>query len=354
MKTLHDAEPAAAAALVPTRAAIEAAQRRIGADVRATPLWRVDPAQLGLRLADGVQLWLKLEQLQRGGSFKARGLFNHLRSAAAAGALPAAGAAIASGGNAGIAAAEAAQALGVPVDVFVPAATPPAKLAALAARGARVHAAGAGYAEALAACQAHQQASGALALHAYDLPEMVEGAGTLAAEVDAQLGAAPDRVLVSVGGGGLVAGLAAWWGGRAQDMPATRVEALEPEGCPTLHAALQAGGPVDVEVGGIAADALGARRIGRIAWAARGHLAGAHLLPPQAVADAQALLWRALRLAVEPAAALPLAALACGAVQPQAGERVVLVVCGANLDPTALAPRPETPAAPARWAGAAA
>jgi threonine dehydratase len=166
-------------------------------------------------------------------------------------------------------------------------------------------------------------------MHAYDQPEVIAGAGTLAAEVEDEAGL-PDRLLVSVGGGGLVAGIAAWCAGRC------RVEALEPALAPTLHAALAAGAPVDVEVGGIAADALGARRIGELAWPiCRAHVAAAHLLEDTAITAAQQRMWRELRLMVEPAAALPLAALWSGVVKPAPHERVLAVICGANVDPAA-------------------
>jgi len=168
-------------------------------------------------------------------------------------------------------------------------------------------------------------------MHAYDQREVVAGAGTLAAEVEADAGV-PDRALVSVGGGGLIAGVCAWFGDRA------RIEALEPELAPTLSAARAEGRPVDVAVSGIAADSLGARRIGAIAWAlAQRHVAASHLLADAAIRAAQQALWRELRLAVEPAAALPLAALATRAVVPRADEKVLLVLCGANLDVASLA-----------------
>jgi threonine dehydratase len=167
-------------------------------------------------------------------------------------------------------------------------------------------------------------------MHAYDQPEVVAGAGTLAAEIEEDAGL-PDRVLVSVGGGGLVAGVAAWFAGRV------RVEALEPWGSPTLHAARAAGAPVDVAVSGLAADALGARRIGSLAWPiCQRFVAAAHRIDDTAILAAQQRLWRDLRLAVEPAAALPLAALASGVVQPAMDERVALVICGANFDPATL------------------
>ncbi len=302
---------------------IAAAAQRIAGDVRRTPLLRIPGAQLGVACSE---LWLKLEHLQIGGSFKARGMFNRMRSLP----VPAAGVVVASGGNAGIAVAQAARALGVPCEVFLPELSTAAKRAALAALGAKVVVAGAAYSDAYAACLRRQQETGALLMHAYDQPEVVAGAGTLAAEIEDQAGL-PQRVLVSVGGGGLVAGIAAWFENRC------RVEALEPVGSPTLHAARAAGEPVDVAVGGLAADALGAQRIGQIAWAvSQQHVAAVHLLPEGAIRAAQLQLWSELRLAVEPAAALPLAALRCGAVRPAPDERVALILCGANFDPASL------------------
>lgn len=306
------------ASLVNPRA-IAAARIRIGADVRHTPLLRLAGPALGVACAE---LWLKLEHLQIGGSFKARGMFNRMRSLP----IPAAGVIIASGGNAGIAVACAARALGVHCEVFLPELSSLAKRQALQRLQAQVVVGGAAYSDALAACALRQRQSGALMMHAYDQPEVVVGAGTLAAEIETEAGL-PDRVLVSVGGGGLIAGIAAWFEGRC------RVEALEPVGSPTLHAAREAGAPVDVAVGGLAADALGARRIGAIAWEiSQPHVAASHLLPDDAIRDAQRFLWSELRLAVEPAAALPLAALRCGAVVPAPRERIALVLCGANFD----------------------
>jgi threonine dehydratase len=302
---------------------IESAARRIAGHVRRTPLWRLPGAALGLPCAE---LWLKLEHLQAGGSFKARGMFNRMLSQP----IPVAGVVIASGGNAGIAVATAARALGVRCEVFLPEVSTPAKRQALAALNATVVVGGATYADALAACLQRQQASDALLMHAYDQDEVVAGAGTLAAEIEAEAGL-PDRVLVSVGGGGLIAGVAAWFASRC------RVEALEPPGSPTLYAAREAGEPVDVAVSGLAADALGAQRLGRIAWPiCQQHVVAAHLVPEDAIRAAQRRLWTELHLAVEPAAALGLAALACGVVQPAAHERVALVLCGANFDPATL------------------
>jgi threonine dehydratase len=307
---------------------ITEAATRIAPHVHETPLWRLPSAAFGLPAGSpAFEVTLKLEHLQRSGSFKARGMFNRLL----ANSIPAAGVIAASGGNAGIATAVAAQALGVRAEVFVPTVISAAKRARLEALGAHVVVVGEAYAEALEACQARQRETGALMTHAYDQPEVVAGAGTLARELEAQLGGAPDAVLVSVGGGGLVGGIAAWFASR------TRVIALEPERAPSLYRAREAGTPVDVAVGGIAADSLGARRIGAIAWAiTQQHVAQAELLGDAAIVAAQRFLWRELKLAVEPAAALPLAALQTGVVRPRAGERVALIVCGANVDPATL------------------
>jgi threonine dehydratase len=292
--------------------------------LRETPLWKLPGELFG---SAGAEIWLKLEQLQVGGSFKARGALNRLLSHP----IPPAGVIVASGGNAGIATAAAARALDVACEVFVPEVSTPAKRARLAVLGARVVVTGASYAEAHAACVLRQQETGALSTHAYDLPEVVAGAGTLARELERQ-GGVPDTVLVSVGGGGLIAGVAAWFNGRA------RVLALEPEGAPTLHAARAAGAPVDVAVSGLAADSLGARRIGTIAWAvSQRAVADALLLDDAAIRAAQLWLWQTLRLAVEPAAALGVAALMTGRVRPRPGERMALILCGANVDLATLA-----------------
>lgn len=311
------------------RHAIEQAAQRLAAAgrsfLRETPLWKLPGAALGVA---GVEVWLKLEHLQVGGSFKARGMYHRLL----ANPLPASGVIIASGGNAGIATAAAAQALGVRCEVFVPTVSPPAKQAKLRDLGAQVVVTGAVYAEAYQACLARQQETGALLTHAYDQAEVVAGAGTLALELESQAGACPDSVLVSVGGGGLIGGIAAWFEDRA------RVVALEPERAPTLYRAREAGCPVDVEVGGIAADSLGARRIGDIAWqVTQRHVRDALLLPDESIREAQRWLWKEMKLLVEPAAALGLAALQTGAYAPQPGERVALIVCGANVDPGSVA-----------------
>jgi threonine dehydratase len=309
------------------RAEIESAARRFergpSGFLLETPLWKLRGEALGLPCAE---VWLKLEHLQVGGSFKARGMLNRLL----ANRIPAAGVIVASGGNAGIATAAAAKALGVPCEVFVPTVSSPMKQAKLRELGAEVVVTGDAYADALEACLARQRLTGALLTHAYDQPEVVAGAGTLAREIEAQ-GGRPDSVLVSVGGGGLIGGISAWF----ED--SSRVVALEPELAPTLHRARQAGAPVDVAVAGIAADSLGARRIGAIAWeVTQRHVKDSLLLPDAAIRDAQAWLWKRMKLAVEPAAALGLAALQTGAYRAGQHEKVCLVICGANLDPATL------------------
>ena len=311
------------------RADVEAAAERFRNDgrgfIRRTPLWQLPGAALGV---DCGEVWLKLEHLQVGGSFKARGMYNRLL----AHPIPASGVIVASGGNAGIATAAAARALGAKCEVFVPTVSSPAKQAKLRELGAQVVVTGAVYAEALEACLARQQQSRALLTHAYDQPEVVAGAGTLAREIEGQAGGVPHAVLVSVGGGGLIAGIAAWFEQRS------RVIALEPELAPTLFQARAAGAPVDVAVSGIAADSLGAKRIGSIAWEITQRLVPrALLVTDDAIRTAQLTLWKDFKLAVEPAAALGLAALQAGVYRAGKDEAVCLVICGANLDPATLA-----------------
>jgi threonine dehydratase len=310
------------------RAEIERAAARFAGRhphfIRRTPLWKLPGAALGVECRE---VWLKLEQTQTSGSFKARGMLNRLL----ANPVTAAGVIVASGGNAGIATAAAARELGVCCEVFVPTVCSPAKQARLRELGAQVVVGGTVYADALEACLARQRETGALLTHAYDQPEVVTGAGTLAREIEQQGGGAPDAVLVSVGGGGLIAGVAAWFEDRS------RVIALEPQLAPTLYRARQAGEPVDVAVSGVAADSLGARRIGSLAWdLARRWVPEALLLPDAAIREAQLWLWQELKLAVEPAAALGLAALRTRRFVPAPQGSVCLIVCGANVDPQTL------------------
>ena len=301
---------------------IDAAVRRLSHHsllLRETPLLKLPGSAFNIPCAE---VWLKLEQLQVGGSFKARGMLNRILASP----IPKSGVIVASGGNAGIATAAAAQALGVPCEVFVPTVSSPAKQAKLRELGATVVVTGAAYSEALQACLARQRETGALMTHAYDQIEVVAGAGTLAREIEMQ-GGVPHSVLVSVGGGGLIGGVAAWFAGRS------RVIALESEHTPTLYEARKAGTPVDVAVSGIAADSLGAKRIGNIGWAiAQQHVHDALLVSDDSIRAAQKWLWNNLRLAVEPAAALGLAALQTGAYAARADEKVCLILCGANVD----------------------
>jgi len=267
---------------------------------------------------------MKLEHMQHTGSFKARGAFNTLLSMD----VPDAGVVAASGGNHGAAAAYAAQRLGYPAKIFVPELAGPSKIALIEQTGADLSVVAGEYANALTAAQAHEDASGAMQIHAYDAPATVAGQGTCFAEWDRQ-GLQADTVLIAVGGGGLIAGALAWFQG------ARKVVAVEPETSCALNAALQAGEPVDVSVSGIAANALGARRIGSICFDLAQGMESV-LVSDAAIAEAQQVLWRAHRILVEPAGATALAALISGAYSPIPGERVAVLVCGANLSPDPL------------------
>ncbi|MBB5120982.1 threonine dehydratase [Streptomyces eurocidicus] len=287
--------------------------------------------------ADGPgRVRLALEFTQHTGSFKARGAHNFLAAHREAGARPAAGVTIASGGNAGLACAWAARRHGVPATVFLPATAPRVKADRLRGYGADVRLVGAEYAEALAACEEFAAATGALAGHAYDHPLIAAGAGTLVDEIRRAVPGL-DTVVVSVGGGGLFAGVAT-----AARRHGVRTVAVEPENCRALHAALEAGRVVDVAVDSVAADSLGARRVSPMALAAARHDDVTSVLVPDAeIVRVRRALWDDRRLAVEHAAATALAALTfpeCG-YAPEAGERVAVVLCGANTDPGDLVDR---------------
>jgi threonine dehydratase len=301
-----------------SRTDVEAARLRVGSRVRRTPVFQ----------ADG--LWLKLEQLQHTGSFKARGAFNRVLAAVERDGLPAAGVVAASGGNAGLAVAHVARELGIPAEVYVPETAPAVKVARLRALGASVRQVGSEYAEAYEAATKRSAESGALFCHPYDQPEVCAGQGTLALELEEQTGGV-DTVLVAVGGGGLMAGIAAALEGR------TRVVAVEPEGCPSFHAALAAGKPVDAEVSGVAADSLGARRTGEIPFAVA-HRTGVTslLVGDEDVIAARRALWEQHRIAIEHGTAAAYAALLTGAYEPTEGERVAIICCGANTNPADL------------------
>jgi threonine dehydratase len=286
--------------------------------------------------AGGPDVWFKCEFLQHTGVFKARGAFNRQLAARETGELdPRVGIVAASGGNAGLAQAYAARSLGVPAVVFVPESAPAVKVARLQDYGAEVRRVGSEYAEAYEAALLHVAATGALFCHAYDQPEVAAGAGTLAEELLEDVPGL-DTIVVAVGGAGLFAGVAASVEGRA------RVVAVEPVNAPTLHAALEAGEPVDVPVSGVAADSLGARRVGTIGFeVARRTDPVSVLVTDQAIVAARHALWREHRIPSEHGAAAAYAALLDRAYVPAEGERVVVVVCGANTDPASLEPDPQ-------------
>jgi threonine dehydratase len=304
--------------LIADRDRIAETERLIRVYIRRTPILEVSPSDFGI--PGDFRLTLKLEQLQHSGSFKARGAFSNLLTRN----IPKAGIVAASGGNHGAAVAFAAQRLGIPARIFVPAIASPAKVTRIEGYGAKIVIGGANYSEALAASRQWAEQSGALEIHAYDAPETICGAGTIATEFAEQ---APglNTLLVGVGGGGLIAGIASWHEGR------TRVVAVEPEGAPTLNAALTAGAPVDVKVVGVAADSLGATRVGANVFPiARRFVAQSLLVTDEAIRTAQRQLWEGARIVAEPGAAAAFAALVSGTYKPGAGERVGVFVCGAN------------------------
>ncbi len=341
-----------------SHADVLAARERVIGSVRPVTLTRGDGLDLGLAGTEtDHELWLALEFMQFTGSFKARGALNFLLANQQAGRLGEAGVTIASGGNAGLACAWAAGQLGSHATVFLPQTAPQVKVARLRGYGAQVRLVGSEYAEALAACQDFAERSGALASHAYDDPLIAAGAGTLMEEIHAALPEL-DTVVVAVGGGGLLAGVAT-----AAASHGVRVVAVEPEGCAALAAALRAGHPVDVPVESIAADSLGARRATVMAiQAARQGDVVSVLVPDAAIIAARQQLWDSRRLVVEHGAATALAALRVSAgpaegppagpaegppgkrpgygYRPAPGERVAVVLCGANTDPSDLVERP--------------
>lgn len=307
--------------MMPTRAGIAAVQRRIAPFVRRTPVIDVSVPGIAKRVT------LKLECLQVTGSFKARGAFATLTGEA----IPAAGVAAASGGNHGIAVACATAALGAPARIFVPAIATPAKIARIRSYGAHVTVAGEGYAAAAETCAAFVAETGALGVHAYDALPTVLGQATVAAELEEQASDL-DTLMVAVGGGGLIAGIALW------DAGSHHIVAVEPETCATAARALAAGEPVDIAPSGIAADSLGARRLGTIAFAAlTAARAEPALVSDGAIRRAQAWLWNEVRIVAEPGGATALAAVLDGVYRPAAKERVGVVVCGANVDLPAFA-----------------
>jgi threonine dehydratase len=292
------------------------AAERIAARVRRTPV-------LELGELSGASVVAKLELLQHTGSFKPRGAFNKLLSSD----VPPAGVIAASGGNFGLAVAYAARETGVPAEIFIPATSPDAKIAKVRAEGAAVTVIDGYYAEAQEALGARQAETGAVMLHPFDQPEVIAGQGTIGIELDEQV---PDldTVLVAVGGGGLIAGIAAWFARRV------RVMGVEPARCATMTAALAAGEPVVADVGGIAADSLGSARVGdHVFPIVRDQVDRVVLVEEDAIHAAQRAYWDECRLIVEPGGAATLAAVRSGAYRPTTGERVGVLVSGGNCDP---------------------
>jgi len=304
--------------------------------IRRTPVVQVDlseldPAGTGLPVAT-----LKLEQLQCAGSFKARGAFANLLLRD----VPPAGVVAASGGNHGVAVAYAASRVGsggeqsgVPARIFVPTVSAPAKVARIRQLGADLVVTGERYGDALAAAQDWAESSGAMSVHAFDQRETLLGQGTLGLELAGQADQL-DTVLVPVGGGGLIGGIAAWFAGRA------RVIGVEPDGAPTLTRARAEGRPADAPAEGVAADALAPRRIGELVFPiTQAYVEDVVLVDDASILAAQRALWQAARIAAEPAASVGIAALLTGAYKPAPGEHVAVVISGANMAPAQLEPR---------------
>jgi threonine dehydratase len=311
MTTVRDPDPAL------SRARIEATERLIRPHVRRTPLIEVESRDFGLA---GGPITLKLELLQHSASFKPRGAFANLLLRE----VPAAGVAAASGGNHGAAVAYAAMTLGIPATIFVPSVASPAKIARIRDYGASLVVEGERYADALARCQRWVAETGAMDIHAFEQIETLLGQGSVGLELEAQAPAV-DTLLVAVGGGGLIGGIAAWYRGRV------KIIGVEPGTAPTLYRALEAGHPVDAEAGGIAADSLAPRRVGELMFPlARDFVDRVVLVSDEAIRRAQESLWRTLRLPAEPGGAAAFAALLSGAYLPAPTERVAVLICGGN------------------------
>jgi threonine dehydratase len=285
--------------------------------IRRTPVVDVNAADFGL---DPIPLALKLEMMQHTGSFKTRGAFSNLLTRA----VPAAGVVAASGGNHGVAVAYAAKQAGKPARIFVPVVASPAKMDRIRSYGAELVVGGERYNDALMASEEWARESGAMAVHAYDQMETLWGAGSVGLEFEEQ---APqiDTLLIACGGGGLIGGIAGWCQGRI------RIVGVEPEKAPTLYRALEAGRPVDTEAGGIAADSLAPKRVGELMFPlAQRWVDRVALVSDEAIVKAQRALWSTMRVVAEPGGAAAFAALLSGVYQPVAGERVGVLVCGAN------------------------
>jgi threonine dehydratase len=303
--------------LAVTRASIRVTETLVRPYIRRTPVIEAAGAEFGL---DSVRLWLKLELLQHTGSFKPRGAFAGMLTRK----VPPAGVVAASGGNHGVAVAYAAQQLSMPARIFVPTVSSPNKTARIRGYGADLVITGDRYNDALAASEQWAAESGALPIHAYDQPETLLGQGTVGLEFQEQ-SPGLDTLLVAVGGGGLIGGVAAWYEGRL------KIIGVEPEAAPTLWNAMRAGHPVDSEAGGIAADSLAPKRVGELMFPiAQKYVERVVLVTDDAIHSAQRTLWQSLRIAAEPGGAAAFAALLSGRYRPRPGERVGVLVCGGN------------------------
>lgn len=302
-----------------TREQIALTYTRIQPHIRRTPVVEVDAADFGL---ESRSLVCKLELLQHAGSFKPRGAFANLLSRT----VPAAGVVAASGGNHGLAVAFAAARLGVPATIFVPSVAAATKQNRIRSLRAKLVLAGERYADSLAASRQFAAESGALEIHAFDQIETLLGTGSVGLELEQQ-DASIDTLLVAVGGGGLIGGIATWYGGKI------KLIGVEPRAAPTLFRALEAGRPVDAEAGGIAADSLAPRRVGEFMFPlAQRFVERVVLVEDEAIRHAQQALWNVMRVAAEPGGAAAMGALLSGAYVPAAGERVGVILCGANTD----------------------
>jgi threonine dehydratase len=299
------------------RGSVAQTEELIRPQIRRTPVIDVGAADFGLA---ATRLSFKLELLQHAGSFKTRGAFANLLSRE----IPQAGVVAASGGNHGASVAYASMKLGIPAKIFVPSISSPAKVRRIREYRAELVVTGDRYDDALAASKVWAEQSGALSIHAFDQRETLLGQGTIGLEMEEQ---SPniDTLLVAVGGGGLIAGIAAWFGGKV------KVVGVEPEACPTLTIALRAGEPVDAPAGGIAADSLAPRRVGTLVYPiAKRHVGHVVLVPDDAIHRAQLALWEALRVVAEPGGAAAFAALISGRYEPRPGEHVGVLLSGGN------------------------
>ena len=305
--------------MIVSREQIQTSYPLIRTYIRRTPVVEIDGSDFGL---DSVTLVFKLELLQHSGSFKARGAFMNLLSRD----VPDAGVVAASGGNHGAAVAFAAMRLNRRATIFVPTVASPAKLDRIRSYGAELVITGDRYADALEASHEWTARTGALPIHAYESVETLRGQGTLGLELEEQ---SPrlDSLLIAVGGGGLIGGVAAWYENR------TKIVSVEPELAPTLNRALAAGEPVDSPAGGIAADSLAPRQVGRMMFPiAQKYVQESVLVTDDHILEAQKRLWNTARIATEPGGAAAFSALLSGRFKPAPGERVGVVICGANTD----------------------